>query len=64
MTAKPIGGSNRLLTVEEVAELLAVSKDTVYGNWRRWGLVAYRVGPLLRFREREVWGWLDSQKAA
>jgi hypothetical protein len=34
----PVGGSNRLLSVEELAAYLGVPKKTVYGCWRQWGL--------------------------
>ena len=59
----PLGGSNRLLTVDELAAYLGVPKKTVYGCWRAWGLRGYRVGRYLRFRERHVEEWLQSQEA-
>ena len=55
----PMGGSNRLLSVEELAAYLGVPKKTVYGCWRQWGLRGYRVGRYLRFRERHVEEWLQ-----
>jgi excisionase family DNA binding protein len=39
-----VGGSNRLLSVDELAAYLGVPKKTVYGCWRQWGLRGYRVG--------------------
>ena len=63
VSAKPIGGSNRMLTVQEVAELLHISADTVYDEWRNWGLRGYRIGKHLRFREREVNDWVERQAA-
>jgi excisionase family DNA binding protein len=54
------GGSNRLLTPEEVAEWLRVSPVTVKNKYRTWGLKAQKVGRLLRFRERDVVAYLDS----
>jgi excisionase family DNA binding protein len=59
----PVGGSNRLLTVDELAAYLGVPKKTVYGCWRQWGLRGYRVGRYLRFRERHVEEWLRDQEA-
>jgi excisionase family DNA binding protein len=59
----PVGGSNRLLTVDELAAYLGVPKKTVYGCWRQWGLWGYRVGRYLRFRERHVDEWLQNQEA-
>lgn len=61
--AAPVGGSNRLLSVEEVAAYLGVPKKTVYGCWRQWGLRGYRVGRYLRFRERQVEEWLRNREA-
>ena len=58
-----IGGSNRMLSVVEVAETLGVSKYTVYDSWRSWGLGAHRVGKHLRFRERDLEAWIDAHKA-
>jgi len=58
-----LGGSNRLITVDELAAYLGVSKKTVYGCWRQWGLTACKVGRHLRFRERHVEEWLQSREA-
>ena len=60
--AAPTGGSNRLLSVDELAAYLGVPKKTVYGCWRQWGLRGYRVGRYLRFRERQVEEWLQSRE--
>jgi excisionase family DNA binding protein len=59
----PMGGSNRLMSVDELAAYLGVPKKTVYGCWRQWGLRGYRVGRYLRFRERHVEEWLRNQEA-
>jgi excisionase family DNA binding protein len=58
------GGSNRLLTPDETAQLLSVSKRTLYACWREWGLPAYKVGKHLRFRERDVERWITQQACA
>jgi len=58
----PMGGSSRLLSVEELAAYLGVPKKTVYGCWRQWGLRGYRVGRYLRFRERHVEEWLQTRE--
>ncbi|NWF28219.1 helix-turn-helix domain-containing protein [Streptomyces sp. PKU-EA00015] len=54
------GGSNRLLTPEEVAAWLKVSETTVKNKYRSWGLKAQKVGRLLRFRERDIVAYLDN----
>ncbi|WP_435126245.1 helix-turn-helix domain-containing protein [Actinacidiphila sp. bgisy144] len=53
------GGSNRLLTPEEVAAWLKVSETTVKNKYRTWGLKAQKVGRLLRFRERDIVAYLE-----
>jgi excisionase family DNA binding protein len=57
------GGSNKMLSVQDVAEILAVSPDTIYDQWRQWGLKGYKIGKHLRFREREVEAWITQQAA-
>jgi excisionase family DNA binding protein len=57
-----LGGSNRLLTVAEVAEYLGVPEKTIYQRWRPWGFTAYKVGRHLRFRERDIEFWLEQQE--
>jgi excisionase family DNA binding protein len=57
------GGGSRMLSVRDVAEILGVSPDTVYDEWRKWGLKGYRIGKHLRFRERELEQWIEKQAA-
>jgi len=58
-----LGGSNRMLSARDVAELLAVPERTVRDKWRIWGLPAYRIGKHLRWKERDVLSWIDRQIA-
>lgn len=58
-----LGGSNRLLSAREVAEILGVPERTVRERWREWNLPAYRIGKHLRWREREVHAWIDRNAA-
>ncbi|WP_274913549.1 helix-turn-helix domain-containing protein [Streptomyces sp. WZ-12] len=53
------GGSNRLLTVEEVAAWLRVSEVTVRNKYRVWGIRPQKIGRLLRFRERDIANYLE-----
>jgi hypothetical protein len=55
-----IGGSNRLISLIDTAELLDVPTSTLYKK-RLWGLQAYRIGRALKFRERDIEAWLDRQ---
>ena len=52
---------DRLLSIDEVAAWLGKPKATLYA-WRSRGLGprGIRVGNLLRYRRREVEGWLDA----
>ena len=56
--------SSRLLTVEEVADLLHVPVSWVYGRMRKRSLErlpAYRLGKYWRFREDEIQAWVKRQ---
>jgi excisionase family DNA binding protein len=58
-----LGGSNRLLSSRDVAAILAIPERTVRDKWREWGLQAYRIGKHLRWRERDVYAWIERQSA-
>ncbi|MEU3624088.1 hypothetical protein BS329_32915 [Amycolatopsis coloradensis] len=51
-----------LLTLDEVAQALKVSKNTIY-QWRKTGRgpVGIRVGKYVRYRPEAVSAWLDEQ---
>lgn len=56
--------STRLLTTRQVAELLAVSPETVLRLHRRGELAGYRIASnALRFAEADVSEWLESRRA-
>jgi len=54
--------ADRLLTVNELAEYLAVPLATIYG-WRYRGIgpVGFRVGRHVRFRLSDVERWIEAQ---
>ncbi len=55
----------RLWTIEEVAECLAMSVQTLYGwRCRRYGPPSYRIGNKVRYRPDEVRAWVDQNVAA
>lgn len=56
------GGSNRLMSPEELAEYLAISKRSLLGCYREWGIPVHRVGRHLRFRVRDVEYWLEQHR--
>jgi excisionase family DNA binding protein len=54
-----------LLTVQQVAELLQVPVSWVYERVRKRSLErlpGYRLGKYWRFREAEVWTWIECQR--
>lgn len=55
------GGNRKLIGLRETAALLDVPVSTLYKRWATWGLIAYRVGRSLKFREAEVEAWLQQQ---
>ncbi|WP_175983516.1 methylation-associated defense system helix-turn-helix domain-containing protein MAD1 [Burkholderia vietnamiensis] len=56
--------SDRWLSVEEIAEYLGVSKDTVYAWISKRSMPAHRVGKLWKFKADEVDRWVRSGGAA
>lgn len=51
---------DRWLSVDEIAEYLGVSKDTVYTWINAKGMPAHRVGRLWKFKRDEVDEWVRS----
>ena len=52
----------RLLTIDQVAEVLSVKKSTVY-QWVHQELIPYiKLGSLLRFEEQDIEKWIISKK--
>jgi excisionase family DNA binding protein len=58
-----LGGSNRLISSRDVAAILAIPERTVRDRWKEWGLPAYRIGKHLRWKERDVYAWIERQSA-
>ena len=56
--------SNRLLTADDVARTLRVTRRTVYQLVQRDGLPALRVGRHYRFRPESVEQWTREQQEA
>ena len=54
-----------LWTVDEAAEYLLMSKQTLYGwRCRGYGPPSYRLGNQVRYRPDEVRAWVDQQVLA
>jgi predicted DNA-binding transcriptional regulator AlpA len=54
------GGSNRVLSLAETASRIGVAPSTLYKHWKDWrDLRGFKVGNLVRFRERNVEAYID-----
>jgi len=53
---------SKLLTVDDVAKLLAISKMTVYRYIKTKKLCAYRLEQELRIKETDLQNFLDERK--
>jgi excisionase family DNA binding protein len=64
----PLGSSgrpDRLLSADDVAELLGVPRSFVYALARRGGIPAVRLGDrYVRFRAAAIEGWIAEQEHA
>lgn len=54
----------KLLTVQEVAELFGVSRRQVYYLIASENLPVFRIGSRLRFAPAEIRDWMDKRKEA
>lgn len=57
-----LGGSNRLLSIDDVAERWGRPHSTVRNHWRRWGMPFFQIGRKWNIRERDLTRWEDEQK--
>jgi excisionase family DNA binding protein len=55
---------DRWLSVEEIAEYLGVSRDTIYTWIDAKGMPSHRLGRLWKFKREEVDGWVKSGGAS
>lgn len=56
--------TDRLLTAEEVAEILGVSPEWVYDAARERRLPCIRIGRIVRFRREAIEAWIIDQEQA
>jgi excisionase family DNA binding protein len=56
--------ADRWLSVEEMAEYLGVSRDTVYAWIAKKDMPAHKVGRFWKFKTEEVDEWVRSGKAS
>jgi excisionase family DNA binding protein len=52
---------DKLLTINQVAELLQVKKNTIY-SWTHTRKIPFvKIGGVLRFKEKAIGKWIDEQ---
>ena len=56
--------TDRWMSVDEIAEYLGVSKDTVYAWLSKKQMPGHRVGRFWKFKRDEVDGWVRGRGAA
>jgi excisionase family DNA binding protein len=58
----PSQGSERLMTLVDVSQLLGVPVATLYGwRYRGEGPIGYRIGRHVRYRRAAVEAWIETQ---
>ena len=62
MSYDPVGATDRLYTVEEICELLKVSKGYIYWLTHRKKIPFIKMQGHLRFRRSTIDNWLMSQE--
>ena len=55
---------DRWLSVEEIAEYLGVTRDTIYAWLSKKGLPGHRIGRLWKFKREEVDEWVRASGSA
>ena len=56
--------SDRWMSVDEIANYLGVSKDTIYGWITKREMPAHKAGRLWKFKSDEVDDWVRAGKAS
>lgn len=54
----------QLLTLDELAEYLNLSRRTIYRLLKNTNIPAYRIGSHLRFKREEIDLWLETRKVS
>jgi excisionase family DNA binding protein len=62
-TASDSGSGDRLITADEVAAILNVSKAWVYEQTRRQRMPHVRLGRFVRYRRSTLYAWLEQQES-
>jgi len=57
-----IEAEERWMTLEEVAEYLQVSKDSIYWLAQKGEIPASKLGNLWRFKKEEIGEWLKDKR--
>ena len=58
---RQLNQASRILTVQEVAEILRVHRSTVSRYAKSGELVSYKIGIRRLFKESDVWSFFENQ---
>jgi excisionase family DNA binding protein len=58
---RQLNQASRILTVQEVAEILRVHRSTVSRYAKSGELVSYKIGNRRLFKESDVWSFFENQ---
>jgi excisionase family DNA binding protein len=56
------GGSNKLLTPQQVGELLGLPARSIRDYAKQWGIPCYRIGRTVRYRARDIENFIEKRK--
>ncbi len=51
----------KLLTVDDLSNLLKISKKSIYKNYKNWQIPYIKMGKIIRFNETSLKMWLNSK---
>jgi predicted DNA-binding transcriptional regulator AlpA len=54
--------TDKLLSAEETAALIGMSRSRFYQVKRDLGIPEYKISGSLKYRESEVWAWVEFQR--
>lgn len=59
-----IGGSNKVISMHDAADYVAVSYHRFAANYKAWGIAYHTIGGRIKFRERDLEHYLERNRVA
>lgn len=53
---------SKYLTMDDVAEILSISKSTLYKWVEKWAIPHYKINGNVRFNQEHLKNWIDSKQ--